>query len=533
VDKNQFLKNFEVVVDSPNGIQQLRKIIFDLAVQGELIIQKHELSKSKSLSPVPRKKIRDVARVFNGDSTSAAEKARLGKTKSGVPYIATKDINYGFQPVDYQNGLFVEVGDPKYKIAPKGSVLICLEGGSAGKKMALLDRDSAFGNKLFANVCNEDFNPKFLLINFLSSSFQSQFKAGMSGIIGGISKARFVEIEIAAPPIDQQEQIVNRVESLLAMCDELEVESLKRKTLRTAALSSAIDAVSAASSKNELTTAWKRISAHWNAMADSPESVDALRSLILELAIKGKLVMQQEEDGTAADLLKEIQVERDGLPGRSTNSRIQHRNIYVEPYPEIPQNWVWTSLSEIGIISPRNSAEDHLQTGFIPMNQISERFAVSHTFDIRPWREIKRGYTHVQNGDVVVAKITPCFENGKAAVIEGLPNSIGAGTTEIHVVRPILVRPEYILVFLNSPFFVENGIPKMTGTAGQKRLPLEHFSMFPFPLPPIAEQIRIVEKVDTLMSLCEELETSLRLRLDIESAYSAALAENLSSQSSY
>jgi hypothetical protein len=127
----------------------------------------------------------------------------------------------------------------------------------------------------------------------------------------------------------------------------------------------------------------------------------------------------------------------------------------------------------------------------------------------------KKGYTHFAEGDVGLAKITPCFENGKSTVFRNLTGGIGAGTTELHIVRPIFVDANYILIFLKSPHFIETGIPKMTGTAGQKRVPFEYFAYSPFPLPPLAEQHRIVAKVDELMALCDRLETSLAAADDI------------------
>ncbi|MEJ8631805.1 hypothetical protein P0F65_22545 [Sphingomonas sp. I4] len=83
---------------------------------------------------------------------------------------------------------------------------------------------------------------------------------------------------------------------------------------------------------------------------------------------------------------------------------------------------------------------------------------------------------------------------------------MGSGTTELHVVRPLFVDPDYILVFWKCPFFIENGIPRMTGTAGQKRVPTDYFANSPFPLPPLPEQHRIVAKVNELMALCDQLE---------------------------
>ena len=148
------------------------------------------------------------------------------------------------------------------------------------------------------------------------------------------------------------------------------------------------------------------------------------------------------------------------------------------------------------------------------MPLISADYGVECKYEERPWGEIKTGYTHFSEGDVGLAKITPCFENGKSTVFRNLKNGFGAGTTELHIVRPITVLPQYVLIFLKSPHFIQNGIPRMTGTAGQKRVPKDYFSFSPFPLPPLSEQHRIVAKVDELMALCDSLEAEQTKRED-------------------
>lgn len=143
------------------------------------------------------------------------------------------------------------------------------------------------------------------------------------------------------------------------------------------------------------------------------------------------------------------------------------------------------------------------------MSMIGSKFNSSHDQEARLWKEIKQGFTHFAEGDIGVAKITPCFENSKACVFSGLLNGIGAGTTELHIVRPInaTLASRYVLAYLKSPQFLLVGETKMTGTAGQKRLPKDFVESNPFPLPPLEEQHRIVAKVDELMALCDQLET--------------------------
>lgn len=238
--------------------------------------------------------------------------------------------------------------------------------------------------------------------------------------------------------------------------------------------------------------------------------IKKLRELILELAVRGLLVPQDPNDEPASELLKKIAAEKARLvkegkikqgktfPGNSGNSQ-----------SKLPTGWSWTCIAALGEIAPRNEAKNDLVTSFVPMPLISTSYDGRHGQELKSWGEIKKGYTHFADGDIAVAKITPCFENSKAAIFTGLQSGIGAGTTELHVVRPFgdHVSRNYLLLYLKSPQFLIVGESKMTGSAGQKRVPTEFFSFNPFPLPPLAEQHRIVARVDELMALCDQLES--------------------------
>ena len=249
---------------------------------------------------------------------------------------------------------------------------------------------------------------------------------------------------------------------------------------------------------------------HFDQISETPDAVARLRRFILDLAVRGKLVEQDPADEPASDLLKRIEAEKERLT--KAGELRKHRR---EPLDEeeiaftIPSAWSWTYLAQIGIINPQNDSEGNAEASFIPMRMIYAEYGQPCEHEIRPWGEISRGFTHFADGDVGLAKITPCFENGKSTVFRNLTGGIGAGTTELHIVRPIFVVAEYILIFLKSSHFIEAAIPKMTGTAGQKRVPKDYFAFSPFPLPPLAEQHRIVARVDELMALLNELETRL------------------------
>lgn len=257
-----------------------------------------------------------------------------------------------------------------------------------------------------------------------------------------------------------------------------------------------------------------RLLALYEKVAEAPDAVPRLRRFVLDLAVRGKLVPQDAGDEPASDLLKRIAAEK----ARLVKTRAIRKPRAVSPLDRgdlpfpAPRGWAWTQIAELGIISPRNEADDTLEASFVPMPMIAAEYGVANGHEPRPWGEIKKGYTHFAEGDVGLAKITPCFENGKSTVFRNLTGGIGAGTTELHVVRPLLVDADYIVLFLKSPQFIETGIPRMTGTAGQKRVPTEYFTSSPFPLPPLAEQRRIVAKVEELMALLDRLEAARTAR---------------------
>jgi len=255
-------------------------------------------------------------------------------------------------------------------------------------------------------------------------------------------------------------------------------------------------------------------------LAGAPNGIKKLRELILELAARGKLVPQDPNEEPASELLKRIAEEKARLVAEGKIKKqkpLAEVGEQAEPF-ELPAGWEWSSLVQVAFVNPRNAAADSLEVSFVPMTFIGTRFDDQHAQEPRLWGEVKQGFTHFAEGDIGVAKITPCFENSKACVFSNLVNGLGAGTTELHIVRPVsgTLDPRYVLAYLKSPQFLLVGETKMTGTAGQKRLPKDFVEVNPFPLPPLAEQHRIVAKVDELMTLCDRLEAQ---QADADSAH--------------
>ena len=258
-----------------------------------------------------------------------------------------------------------------------------------------------------------------------------------------------------------------------------------------------------------------------------------LKNSILQWAIQGKLVPQDPHDEPASVLLDKIRQEKERLIKekkikRDKNASIIYRgedNSYYEkmlatgevkcideevPF-EVPQGWEWCRVSSLFQINPKVVAEDNTSAAFIPMEAISAGYGSEFRYYEKEWGEIKSGYTAFADNDIAFAKITPCFQNRKSAIFEGLPNGIGAGTTELKILRTYgeTINRWFVLYFLESPYFIDEATFK--GTANQQRIIVGYLENKLFPLPPLAEQERIVDKIGLVMPIIDKYSKSQEL----------------------
>ena len=214
--------------------------------------------------------------------------------------------------------------------------------------------------------------------------------------------------------------------------------------------------------------------------------IKQVKSKILDLAISGKLVPQDPNDEPAIELLKRINP--DFQPCDNSH------------YENLPENWCLAKVKDVFVINPRNKAEDNTIAGFIPMTLIDDGYSNTFSYEKRKWGSIKTGFTHFADGDVAVAKISPCLENRKSIVLRDLPNAIGAGTTELHVFRSSVVVPEYALYFFKSEYFISKCVGTFNGVVGQQRVGKNIIEEIQIPIPPINEQTKIVSTIETIFT---------------------------------
>ncbi|EKN5096633.1 restriction endonuclease subunit S [Yersinia enterocolitica] len=204
----------------------------------------------------------------------------------------------------------------------------------------------------------------------------------------------------------------------------------------------------------------------------------------------------------------------------------------------LPEGWSNCTFADIAEVNPKKiKAEQNLNAGFIPMSHAPMNYNGKLEFEEKTWSEIGKSYTNFKNDDVIFAKVTPCFENGKAAIVKNMPNGIGAGSSEFYVLRARNkeIPANYLLGVIKTKKFMQEGAENMTGAVGLRRVPKAFVESFPLILPPVAEQKVIVEKLDTLLTQVDSTKERLEqipqiLKRFRQSVLSAAVSGKLTEE---
>ena len=275
-----------------------------------------------------------------------------------------------------------------------------------------------------------------------------------NGLIPGLKRELLLSLQLPLPPISEQHRIVYEIERWFSLIDQID-----------------------------------------QGKVDLQETIKQTKSKILDLAIHGKLVPQDPNDEPAIELLKRINP--DFTPCDNGH------------YPQLPDGWCYSTIKKVFIINPRNKVDDDVEVGFVPMANITDGYNNTFKYEKKRWGKIKTGFTHFADGDIAVAKISPCLENRKSVVLKGLPNGIGAGTTELHVFRSQFMDIQYGLYFFKSDYFISQCVGSFNGVVGQQRVSKNIIEDIIIAIPPINEQKRIVYTISKIFAQLDTIMGSL------------------------
>lgn len=484
--------------------QELKNSILQLAIQGKLVPQRAEegsaeelykqiqaekkklIKEKKIKKEPPLPEITDDEKPFDipetwkwvrlyeildvRDGTHDTPKYVI----KGIPLVTSKNLINN--TIDFATTKLISYEDAKNinirSAVNTDDILFAMIGTIGNPVLVKKDREFCIKNMaLFKSIDYKLFDMKYLFW-YLQKEQDTMRKKASGGVQSFVSLKYLRNYFFPLPPLAEQKRIVAKIEELLPYVEQYE------------------------KAYNELQELDKRFPGD-------------LQKSILQLAIQGRLLPQRAEEGNAEELYKQIQAEKKKLiKEKKIKKEKPLPEITAEEKPfEIPETWKWVRLGDVTILNPKNNLDDNLKTAFIPMALISDGYLSKHTSEIRRWSDIKKGFTHFANDDIGVAKITPCFQNKKSVIFSNLENGYGAGTTELSIIRVIhnLLLQKFVLWFVKTEYFIKNGVKSFTGTAGQQRIHKDYLKNCLLPLPPLAEQKRIVAKIEELLPLCDKL----------------------------
>ena len=377
---------------------------------------------------------------------------------SGYPLIRTPNVGVGRLLLEGVHRVSKDVYDKRNirAIPQEGDIIYAREAPAGNAATIQKGEIVCLGQRTVLIRPLKGFVYSLLLTYFINAPLSR--KSLISKAVG--STAAHVNMEvirpfrIPLPPLQEQIRIVKEVERLFTIINSIEIEQIELEN-----------------------------------------KISMMKRRVLELAISGKLVPQDPTDESAEVLLKRVN------PNAVVSTDTSHYSI--------PSTWIWVKLSDIFEINPKNHNNDEEDCGFVPMSNVQDGYSGEHTFEVRKWGKVKKGYSHFQNGDIGVAKISPCFENLKSTIFHSLPNNIGAGTTELVIMRGKEIFAPFFLYLFKSPWYISKGTVYFKGVVGQQRVSRDIFTSLEVPLPPLNEQKRIAAKVDELFAVIDQIQQSL------------------------
>ncbi len=529
-----FFANFGHLADAPNGVQKLRELILQLAVQGKLVpqdpsdepasvlLEKIRAHKVQLIAAGKLKSSKSSSEISSIDEPFALPKSwifvRFGDVticRDGERVPLSREVRSVRKgPCDYYgaSGVIDKLDDylfetPLLLIGEDGANLI-----NRSTPIAFIATGKYWVNN-HAHVL-DGFSVDFLkyMELFVNAIDLKPYVTGTAQ--PKMNQAKMNSIVVPLPPFEEQKRIVAKVDQLMALCDELEARQQKQQQGRVRLNNATLDALLDAQGPDEFADQWQRISSNFDLLYDHPETIAKLRAAILQLAVQGKLVAQDPNDEPASVLLERIKAEKERLvkkfkvrpPGTATS-------VSDEDLPFLlPQGWSWLRLSDCGVflgggtpskqrseywdgdipwVSPKDMKVQYLSDS---IDHITEKAIENSSAKLIPEGAVLmvlRGMILIHSFPVAKTTREVVVNQDMKALIPALPE------TSEYILRTLIAEKDRVLGLVER------------SSHGTCRIDTDKLLSLVIALPPFAEQKRIVAKVDQLMALCDELEAKL------------------------
>jgi type I restriction enzyme S subunit len=537
--------NLPLLAGAPNGIKKLRELILELAVRGNLVPQDpNDEPASELLKRIAEEKARlvvdgstkkqkqlygitldetpfDVPAGWCWVRMGAVGETNIGLTYSpsdvgdiGIPVLRSSNVQKG--QIDLSDLVRVDMSVKDSALVQEGDLLICARNGSkalVGKTAMIsnLTEPMAFG--AFMAIFRSQLNP--YLLRFINSPlFRKVIDDVNTTTINQITQNNLRTTPLPLPPLAEQHRIVAKVDELMALCDCLEAQQADAESAHAQLLQALLDSLTQASDATDFAANWQRLAEHFHTLFTTEPSIDALKQTLLQLAVMGKLVQQDPSDAPASELLRRVAEEKTRLVAEGKLKKQKPSpEIGEEEKPfQLPAGWEWVRLGSLGQVK----GGKRLPAGTI--------FAPAKT----PHVYIQ--VTNMKGGTIIDENLKYIDEVTKAAIKQYTISKDDVYITIAGTIGVVGIVPEHFdgmnltenaakIVFQKidrrwlqkalSSQFAQQQFSDSTNQMAQPKLALHRIADSVLALPPLAEQHRIVAKVDQLMALCDQLKTRL------------------------
>ncbi len=550
--RQDLFDEFNELIVSSRSIPSIRQLVFSLAIKGKLSMPNsgdHPASelvtllqderrefvaegKARNLNNVPLidpsehaftipERFKWVQFGDLGDWGAGATPSRSDASYYGgnIPWFKSGELNNGVV-MDSEEKITTKAIDAcSLRLNCPGDVLIAMYGATIGK-LAIAGVECTTNQAVCACTCFSGvFNRYlFLALQALKPHF---IKLSAGAAQPNYSKEKIVRTSVPLPPLAEQHRIVAKVDGLMRLCDELEAKQAETAKVTDRSRRSVLASLTGSRDSRELSAAWRRLSDHFEILLDRPESLADLRQTILTLAVQGKLVKQDPNDEPADTLFAEITRSKRALvvADKIKPPKCPRPNVDTPPFG-VPPSWIWVKLGAIAHSiesgwSP--NCESHPREGedwgVLKISAVTwgvfqpdENKALPSGVEARP-------HCEVQSGDFLMSRANTAELVAKSVIVRETPPRLMMNDKLLRIV----FSPNISLDYVN---LVNNSAPSRTyyesvasGTSvSMRNVSRENVTNLPIPLPPLAEQKRIVAKVDRLLTQCDRVAAQLQAR---------------------
>jgi type I restriction enzyme S subunit len=557
--------NLPLLAGAPNGIKKLRKLILELAVRGKLVPQdpsdepasellmriaeekarlvaEGKIKKQKALAEIAEEKMSfDLPAGWCWTSLNEIAAMRGGSTPSmskpefwngDIPWVSPKDMHDGDITDSELKVTQLALEKTSLELVPLGSILLVGRSGILKRKLPA---------QITAVPCtiNQDlkaispFQPQpsnyvqLLLRGTERVILKEDVKQGTT--VQSLVYEKLFARPFGLPPLAEQHRIVAKVDELMVLCDRLEAQHADAESAHAQLVQALLDSLTQASDATDFATNWQRLAKHFHTLFTTEPSIDALKQTLLQLAVMGKLVPQDVSDEPASQLLKRIAEEKARLVAEGKLKKHKPLDEIVDeerPFL-LPPAWAWVKPEEFSmkITDGEHFKPDTEKTGvyFLSAKDIRDGGVSLENPLFISEETAKKALQRCdpQYGDLLI--VSRGATVGRMCKVNVRERFCLLGSV-------ILIKPsehvlsDFLSIALKSPDSFRQ-LVNASGSTAQPAIYLRDLKKIALPLPPLAEQHRIVAKVDQLMALCDQLKTRLTQARQLNEQLASTLVE--------